>query len=253
MFQQMRGKGMAQGVGRQLVPDTDPKPVSFQDFPEPLPCQWSAQPVKKQHVTVLLLQQDSSRFIPVPDHPVPGRRCKRHQPLLAPLTKRNQETFFQVQVVEFQAHQFRNPQARGIQQFHHRLVPQTQWRFHIRQIQQGIHLTVRQILGQQLECPGTFQDVGGIFDKDAFFGQKPVKVTQCGTVAHDGAGRIARIVQPGNITGDRVFGRPFHCCVFLFQKLPEPLQIAPIGVQCVPGKPFFNNQIVEKPVNSLLQ
>ena len=110
---------MTQGVGRDVAVDAGFTSPALDDLPETLACQPLTGTVEKDKRRCPSLVEMRPGDSEVASQFVYRRRAERHDPLLAALAESGQVTDVKLQVSEFQGHQFRDTQPRGIKDFQH--------------------------------------------------------------------------------------------------------------------------------------
>ena len=240
-FQKMRGKGMPEGMRRDLTADARRQRVFLDGFPDVLPREPVAGTVDEKQTAV------GGKFGAAVGDIVlqPGLRLgmQGHQALLAALAEHPHEPALQVDVLQRQAADFRHPQARRIQHLHEAAVPPAGLVAQIRLRKQALHLLAAQHLGQVLRQPGTFQQGGGIGRQHFLLHGKGKKAAQGRQAPGQTAPRVLPRTQPGQKKHDVLLAKlegmrggrpPAH--VPLVQIEEEELHILPVGFHRPHGK-----------------
>ena len=125
---QVRGKGMAQGVRMEWFGDAGPLPGCFDDFPYRLPRDALAAFVEKQCAPLgnlgagALFQLATPRIEVCGDGPA-CVTAQGHKPLLGALAHESRDVLVQVDVVQIRTGGFRDAAAGGVHEFEQGLVP----------------------------------------------------------------------------------------------------------------------------------
>src|SRR5688572_25765987 len=115
---------MTQDMGRQFLFQTNLTPIGVEDPPEPGPRQLASSIIQEQII---------SRLANFTRHQISGNRNRSgvsewDYPLLAALSHAADEMELEVHTIHFEAHQFRNPQARRIQDLQQSPIPEPSFR-----------------------------------------------------------------------------------------------------------------------------
>jgi hypothetical protein len=118
-FQQMGGKGMSQGVGRNFFKDTGLSAVLVQDLPKSLTGQTSTPIVDKDPGDPGLFKQERAAFLKIFHQALGGRFTNRDQSFFGTLTHSANKMGLQFQLIQGQGDQFGDPKTGGIEDFQH--------------------------------------------------------------------------------------------------------------------------------------
>ena len=154
VIQQVRGKCMAQHMGRYFGPNTGDGVVVLDAMPERLAGHGAPLATGEQGMALVVLQQLSPGTLDVLLQPLMGALSHGHQTLLPAFAGNTDNALTPVDVVHVQMHQFRNSQAARVQQLQHGAITQTNGGSGIRAVQQRFNLTFRQGFWQCLALAG---------------------------------------------------------------------------------------------------
>ncbi len=147
ILQQMGSKGVAQGVGRDVLVNLRLLLVVFNDLPEPLPAHALAAHIHKER-RLPGRQHQLGPYVPnVVRQRLHRRRVQGDDPLLSPADAPD-EPRRQIHVLHVQPDQLADPDARGVQQLQHGVVPVALGVHALGLLQKQIHLLAREDLGQ---------------------------------------------------------------------------------------------------------
>ncbi len=140
VIQQMRRKGMAQGMRRQFFLDAGLFGITFDDVPKRLARHAIAAARGKQIVRLAFQQDLNARALHELLQPLHGLLAQRNQALAVAFADNAHHTLIQVHLIVLEAHEFGDPQTRGVQHFEHGSVAMPQRLRHRGRFQQRIHL-----------------------------------------------------------------------------------------------------------------
>ena len=176
MVEQVRGKGMAQGVRRQGRGDARLQGVFFDQVPKHgarhRPTGQGAALGHKHRIGGRAAQQSRTGLRQVAVEPLAGHLAKRHQALFVALAQNLDHALAHPQLVQLQADQLAHPQAAGVHQLQHGAVAHAQIGVAGGRGQQGLDLGFRHALGHAQRLLGR-QDAQGRVSAEVVFAQTP--------------------------------------------------------------------------------
>ena len=159
-FDQVGGKGMAQGVRTDRFPDACLLRKAFYDIEHHNPCQLFAPAAQEYEIFLPFQDPDMDAHLPqVSPELLQGAVAHRHQPLLVALAYHGDEAVVEPDFGDFQVDQLADPQSTAIQHLQHGLVPLP---FRAAQVNGGkefFHLVHPQGVRQSPAQPGRFQQL----------------------------------------------------------------------------------------------
>src|SRR5690554_4251873 len=104
IFQQMSGKGMAQGMRSNISLKASLTHIFFQYLPKPLPGQAAAVDVEEYSLLLAIAEELASALLQIAAYGFNCRLAHGHNALLRALSQAAQKTHFQVDVNDIQVH-----------------------------------------------------------------------------------------------------------------------------------------------------
>ncbi len=139
VVEQMGGEGVTQGVRGELAVNPGPQGIELDAMPEGLASHHTGLLGGKHHIRAGAPQQQGAGLPVVTLQPVHRLLAHRHQPLLVALAHYAHQALTQTNMLGSEPHQLGNPQAGGVEQLQHCLVPQLQRVIHQRRTQECLH------------------------------------------------------------------------------------------------------------------
>jgi hypothetical protein len=249
-LQQMGGEAMTKHMGRKPVEDAGFPAVGGQELPERLAGEAPAARGYKKVSAGAALEQRAAAVCEIGPTartaalPTGTRRCL----LPLPVVRRTPRSRFTSPTPTL--HNFAHPQPGGVQQFHHRAIPQTGRAGHVRaRIILSISSKFRN-LGIVCHCLGVRRCSVGSTRDFAFPQEKTVEVANRRKMTADGASAEPGLVQIIDMTTD--FRGSRQICG-IANKFFKTSKIRGIGVQRVGAQALLQTAEVQKGGNLVTQ
>ncbi len=124
VFQQMGGKGMAQGMRGNVLEDAGLQGAALDNLPEALACQPLPGAIEKEEGLSPSLSRKGRPRAEIMAHFGQGRFAEGNDPLFAAFAEGGQITGIELQIADLEGNQFGDAQAGGVENFEHRPVAQ---------------------------------------------------------------------------------------------------------------------------------
>ena len=182
----------------------------------------------------------------------PGDRIlsQGNDALLVALPPGDEVSHLQIDGVQPQLHQLRDPQAGGIQHLEHRPIPNAPGGRVVRRPQESTDFLRSKIAGQLQQKPGRLDKLQGVGPNHPLPHQVGKKRANGAGISHPAAdghpGSIEMIQKrPGDLLGHirRVTD------IVLLEIVPEPLQIVPVRLHRIVGESPLHPDVIDKPVD----
>ena len=177
-FKKMGGEGVAQGVGRNRFGNTGLSGIAADDLPESLAGQGPAPTVQENPVGASAFKQGFPSLFQIDSETRSGLRTNGDQPFLGTLAEGPDQVRLQLQVLQGQGNDFRNPQSGGIEDLQHGLVPEAPGAIAFRLIEKLFHFKAGKGFGQTALGPGTLQRQRRVVPANPLFLQETMKSPQ---------------------------------------------------------------------------
>ena len=253
VFQQMGGKGVPEGMGRDTLADTGQIGPFFDDVPEGLTTHGVPQAGEKEELVVTGGIEPVAAPLQVGVDPLTGRFTDRHQPLLVPLAQGHQIADRQVDLAQLEPDQLRDPQTGGIEQLQHGQVADILARAAGTGRKKGIHLLGGEEFRQLVQGAGGLDDrsrvdIGVVLDH-----QELVEHADSRQAARPAARADALFLEHPQEEGDISRADAGRCSAPLLLKVIEIAgQVAAVGLLGVTGKPLFHRQVADEEIQVIV-
>ena len=249
VVEQVRGKGVAQGVRRQRRQHAGRARMLLHQVPEGLARHGAAARGHEQRVARLALENGRARLAQVAHQPGVRLLAERHQAFLAALAARAQGALGETDVHRLEVDQFAHSQAAGVHEFEHGTVAQPERRVGVGRGEQRLDLRLAQRRGHAHGLLGR-QQLERRVGAEAVFAHGPAEVALEHGEAPIGAGGT-RERMPGDAIAEQVAlrGGVQRLAVLGQQPRGVQAQVAAISGQGVGGQTVFEPQRVEKQVD----
>ena len=199
VFQQMRSKGMAQCVRRDVLLDVRLGLIGLDDLPEALPGHALAADIHKERGLILSRQHLRADELHILAQRPDRRRIERDKPFLV-VTDAADRAGCQIHVRHIERNELAHTDAGGIQQFQHCLVAVALEVGTLRLLKQQLDLAAREDLRELLLAFIRNQLAGRVFAHDALENEEGIKAFQRRDGAGNGRYRFSHPAQPGNVS-----------------------------------------------------
>src|SRR5439155_15247108 len=244
-LEQVRRERVPHQVGRNARRNPRRPAVASDDLPEAHPRKRASALVDEQRRHGRILHQ----LPPLPSVSFEGSQRRfpdRYQALLAPLPPAVYHSEVRLKVLAAQADQLRDPHPRRIEQLEHRFVPMARRRRGVGLLEQRVHLTRSQILGQAVTHLRSVNVAGGVTRDLAPFQEKPKEVAQRNQVPRHGPSTESTAIERLEKAANVLAGSPLRVVPRAAEIVKKADQVTAVARNRIRGQALLDAGVVEE-------